>query len=456
MPIPTDPPLSRLAARVACSIGAEEIDAATRDKAALCLMDFLACCLESLGGEAGNAAAAFATQRRGAPEAHHFGVRQRVDAETAALANGILGHALIREDMHLESGCHPAPAILPAMLALVQREDLDGRALVRGIVAGYQLLGTLGAAVISTSTNRRFRPLGVAGAYGAAAGAVAATGMDEERAVHALALAANTAAGVNQWPWSAGQEIYFHAGLAARNGLTAYDLARAGLRASEDVLEGADGFFAAYGCSAQAADVFRARVGHRFHILATTHKPVAGCNYAQTAAAVAARLRPQLPAGDTRGIREIRIGTFRNAAAYPGCDHVGPFRSVEQSKMSLQFLVAASLTHDVLNESVYRAWDHPELARLARCASLHVDPDFEAGAPALQGAEVRIEFEDGTVLSARAADVPWLPADQVMQRFDLATEARLSPAAARRVQRLARDPWALDNVHELCELLASG
>jgi 2-methylcitrate dehydratase PrpD len=433
--------LCRLAATAARALAHDELDPATREKAALCLMDYLACSLESVSTAVGEVAKTFTRDRRAIPEAHVFGVRHRVDAETAALANGILGHGIIREDMHVESGCHPAPAILAAMLALAQRESLDGRALVRGIVAGYQVLGTLGAAVIGSTTNRRFRPLGIAGAYGVAAGCIAATDLEEERAVHALAVAANTAAGVNQWPWSAGQEIYLHAGIAARNGLAAFDLARAGLRASEDVLEGTDGFFAAYDCRPGAADVFRKRIGHRHHILNVTHKPVAGCNYAQAPAGAARTLRLQLPSGETRAIRRITIGTFAAAAAYPGCDCTGPFRSVEQTKMSIQFMVAASLRHGVMGEAAYRGWEDAETMWLVGVATLQVDPSFEADAPRLQGASVRVELADGTTLSAHAPDVPWLAPAGVVERFVRATETCLPRAAAGRVQLLAQVPW---------------
>jgi 2-methylcitrate dehydratase PrpD len=159
--------------------------------------------------------------------------------------------------------------------------------------------------------------------------------MDEEAAVNALAFAANFASGFNQWPSSGGQEIYVHAGMAARNGLIALDLGRAGLRASPDILEGGDGLFRAIGSGPEAPSAFLNKLAGPNCLLEVTHKPTAGCNFVQTAAAAAVRLSRQLGAGGTEGIRKILISTFTAARDYPGCNNTGPFDYVEQRKNEL-------------------------------------------------------------------------------------------------------------------------
>ncbi len=49
--------------------------------------------------------------------------------------------------------------------------------------------------------------------------------------VSAIGLAANTAGGLNEWPYSGGDEMFFHPGFAARNAVTAVELAELGARA---------------------------------------------------------------------------------------------------------------------------------------------------------------------------------------------------------------------------------
>ena len=59
-------------------------------------------------------------------------------------------------------------------------------------------------------------------------------------------IAANTSSGLNEWPHSGGSEMYFHPGFAARNAIAAIELAEAGAFASETILEGEAGLFAAF------------------------------------------------------------------------------------------------------------------------------------------------------------------------------------------------------------------
>jgi 2-methylcitrate dehydratase PrpD len=94
---------------------------------------------------------------------------------------------------------------------------------------------------------RLFRPTGILGPLaGAMAGSVL-LGLDEDASVSALALAANTSSGLNQWPHEGGSDMYFHPGFAARSAVTAIELAEAGAYGSEHIIEGPAGLFAAFG-----------------------------------------------------------------------------------------------------------------------------------------------------------------------------------------------------------------
>ena len=56
-----------------------------------------------------------------------------------------------------------------------------------------------------------------------------------------MSIAANTSSGLNQWPHIGGSEMYFHPAFAARNAVTAVELAELGAYASENILEGEAG-----------------------------------------------------------------------------------------------------------------------------------------------------------------------------------------------------------------------
>ena len=420
--------LTRQAVQAVLRRSAESLDEAVTTKVKLCLADHLRGCLEAL---ALPWAPAVERMLAAAPagNAMLWGSSRRFAPGDAAFGNGMLAHGLIQDDMHVPSGAHIGVVVIPALLALAQAEDLSGPALLHGIASGYDVMARVGAAARSGSTNRHFRPSGISGAYGATAGLIAALQLQEDVAVQALGFAANFAAGLNEWPWSGGQEIFVHAGAAARAALAAVDLARAGFTASEAILEGRDGLFAAYGAGPQAAEVFRRGLQEGRSILDVEHKPFPGCNFIQSPVAAALKLRG---GGDWTldAVEAITVRSFSAAQRYPGCDHSGPFTAVVQAKMSLQYGVAAALVYGCLNESAFTRMDDPAVLRLLGLIGIETAPEFERCYPGRQAAEVIVMLNGGKVRKARVDDVPWLSPQTVQARLQIAATGRAGDQAA--------------------------
>lgn len=384
----------------------------------LCLVDFLGCCSVSSRLPIGEAMRGFARHRDGPAEAYHYAAGRKLPASVAAFGNATLGHSLIREDMHVASGSHIGVLIIPAVLALAERDGLSGRDLVTGIIAGYEMAGLLGTAVWGSGTHtRHFRPSGITGSFGAAGAAAMAAGGGRSTTVNALALAANFAGGLNEWAWSGSQEIFIHAGMAAQNGLAAYDLAVSGIIGSRGALEGRDGLFAAFGAGEKGAALFADLLGEAPPpaILGVEHKPVAGCNLIQTPIAAAMQLHAELP--DPQSIERITLHTFTEAQRFPGCDHSGPFESVQQTKMSLQFGVCAALVHGHVDEAIYRTFDNGVMGALRERFEIVIDPAMNAAFPARQPTRLEVTTRDGSRVTCAFDDVPWLDAAAVLGRF---------------------------------------
>src|SRR2546430_9771695 len=60
-------------------------------------------------------------------------------AVNAALANGMLAHADETDDSHAPSLTHPGCGIVPAALAMAEREDASGDAFLRAVALGYDI-----------------------------------------------------------------------------------------------------------------------------------------------------------------------------------------------------------------------------------------------------------------------------------------------------------------------------
>ncbi len=415
-PSKTEAPLARVLAERALACAYVELDAATVAKVKTCLRDFIGCACETFDlpwARQARAAVSFDVPRG----ASVIGCEAGATTGDAAFANAVMGHGLVREDMHAGSISHLGIVVLPALLAQAETRAVAGAEFIAATVVGYEAGGRLGRALLDKDVARIHRPTGVTGPLAAALAGARLRGLAPDAATSALALAANACAGFNQWAHTGGSEMFFQAGLAARNAVTAVDLAAAGAFASPDALEGEAGLFAALGRQARAAGV-RLFDGAP-EILAVYHKPVPACNFAQTATVAAADLVAggAFTAADIAAI-EVRVPLA--GARYPGCDARGPFAHVLQGKMSIQFNVAATLVSGAAGEHNFALLDDAAVRGLIARTTLTVDDALTAAYPGAQGAEVVLTLHDGRALRRRLDDVRFASADEVRARFQAA------------------------------------
>ena len=94
----------------------------------------------------------------------------RSSAAGAALANGVASHILELDDVHKGSTLHAAAPIIPAALAMAEREHVNGCTLILSVALGYDAALRIGEAV-NPSHYRFWHPTGTAGTFGAAVAA---------------------------------------------------------------------------------------------------------------------------------------------------------------------------------------------------------------------------------------------------------------------------------------------
>jgi 2-methylcitrate dehydratase PrpD len=323
--------------------------------------------------------------------------------------------------------------LIPTLLALAQTAQASGKDLLTALVAGYEVGGKVGRMVMDVEVSKVFRPTGTIGPIAAAAAGGKLLGLDEERTTAALALAANMAAGYNEWAATGGSEMFFHNGLAARGAVTAVQLAAAGAYASPTALDGDAGMLAAFRRPRppQVPELFTDRP----EILAVFFKPVPACNFAQTPAqaALAVALRHKMRAAD---IEHVTVRVTKAAALYPGCDAGGPFEHVLQAKMSIQYNVAAALVHGNFAERNYVPLENPEVQALAKRVRVEVDAAFTAAFPAKQGAAVVVRTHGGETFEHSADNVEPTDSDGVHERFFSAAASTLGETRARELDTL--------------------
>ena len=177
----------------------------------------------------------------GTKEATVIGSSVVTCAQHAALANGMLGHADETDDSHAPSLCHPGCAVVPAALAMAEREGANGTAFLRAVALGYDVGSRLNLSLhpydfrtVGHSTHTFGPTFGCA----AAAGALAGVNADQTRWV--LSYTAQQCSGISCWMRDEEhiEKAFDFGGMPARNGVASAAMVSAGFTAVEDVFSG--------------------------------------------------------------------------------------------------------------------------------------------------------------------------------------------------------------------------
>ncbi|MGE0178382.1 MAG: MmgE/PrpD family protein [Sphingomonas sp.] len=157
----------------------------------------------------------------------------------AALVNGTAAHALDFDDNFDPAKAHATAVLAPAILAMAEAEGASGRQCLDAYIAGLQILGRVGQGVNPAHRNRGWHATATVGAIGAAAACARLLKLDAETAAHAISISTSMAAGFMSQFGTMAKPL--HAGLAAKAGVMAASLARSGIDAGRDTLDGPTG-----------------------------------------------------------------------------------------------------------------------------------------------------------------------------------------------------------------------
>src|SRR5204863_4996333 len=179
----------------------------------------------------------------GTPEASVISQSWRTDVSRAAFANGVLIGAFECEPL---TGSHASGTVLPAALAICQRERFDGARFLAALALGFEVSARIARTAVGLEAVRGFHNPGTQGPFGAAAAVGRLYAFDEEHLTSALGIAGSSSAGLLEFAWSGGDTKRLHLGRASQLGLESALLARHGVRGPATVLEGRSGYFNAF------------------------------------------------------------------------------------------------------------------------------------------------------------------------------------------------------------------
>jgi 2-methylcitrate dehydratase PrpD len=239
------------------------------------VLDSLAAIVSGSHLPAGEMAIHFARAQGGVAEATVLTTDIRTSAVNAALANGMFAHADETDDFEPVTKAHPGSHVVPAALAMAEREGASGAELLAGVTLGYDLCCRFLLALGPDLVRGGHRSAeGTSSTMGAAAAAASLAKLNEKGMRYALSYAAQQVSGIWSWVRDAGhvEKAFDFSGMGARNGVTAAVMAQMGFTGVWDVLDGEHNALIALSTEPKPEEII-AGLGTRFFITETSIKP---------------------------------------------------------------------------------------------------------------------------------------------------------------------------------------
>ena len=389
----------------------------------------------------------------GAPLCTVLGTGLRTSPTWAALCNGAAGHAHDFDDTNFALMGHPSVPLFATALACAEAETAGGADVVLAYLIGFEVSAALGLALNPGHYSRGWHATATLGTIGCAAAAARLRGLDVERTIHALGIAASLASGLKENFGSMTKP--YHAGHAALNAVTATALAGAGMTASPSALEGSQGFAAAFSGDKLTPGAFDA-LGREWQIVRSgiAVKPYPSCALTHSAidALIGLRARHGLTAEQ---IEDVEVGVHHVVPEV--LRHPAPTNALER-KFSMPYCAAAALGRGrvAIDDFQDGPVQDPAVAALVPRVRMVVDPALPDQLEQQAWSRVTIRLRDGRTLGepARGAsghpDAPLTDA-QLREKFLGCAAGVLTPGEAEAVvEQLA----ALDAVPDIRALTA--
>lgn len=369
-----------------------------------------------------------------------WGTEQTASMTGAALANGVAAHALDFDDVCWAMNAHPSTVLAPTALAVGEATGASGADVLRAYCVGFEVAGRVGEALGRSHYEAGWHPTATIGTLGAAVVAGTLLGLDAGALARAIGIACSEAAGTRM---NFGTDTKpLHAGLAARAGVTAAELARRGVTARVDGIEAHLGFAELHHGASRHVRVERER--ECLVDPGIEHKPYPSCRFTHRIIEAVVRLRERHPGRTPASVTCTMDPLARQILAYPHAT------TALEAKFSAPFSVALAWLGGAPTVETFRD------ARVAAPDVLRIAERVRAvdGSPASE--TVEMVFEDGT----RDTETVTLPLghprrplsrEQHLGKAHACTEPRLGSDRARRaIASLER----LDELPDVRTLLA--
>ena len=279
------------------------------------VLDTVGICVAAADLDTSRAVSRYVEVQGGAPHATVIASGQRLPAAQAAFANGVFAHSLDYDDTHLPSILHPSASVVPAALAVAEREGRSGQEVLAAIAVGLEVcirVGMAGYDPVSRNSlyfDRGQHATSICGALGAAAAAAHLLDGTAQAIADSVAVTASMASGIIEANRTGGNVKRIHCGWAAHAGTSAADLVRAGITGPPTVFEGRFGFFRCFLDGEFVAEAITDGLGTEWAAASVHVKPYPANHFTHTAVDAARELRRRGVTVDDIAALHLKVST---------------------------------------------------------------------------------------------------------------------------------------------------
>ena len=402
----------------------------------------------------------------GCPEAHALQIDEggradstawayggKLSASSAAFINGMSSSALDYDSLGRDAPVHVNIAVLPAALAVAEKEHASGADFLAALVVGSDIVCRLGAA--AKHPPRGFHYTAAFGIFGAAAAAARLMRLDAVTTRHALGLAFIQAGGTQQANIEPSLAKRLLSAFAARSGVYAALLAQRGITAPAHVIEGEFGLYKLYqdGSPERLLDA----LGSRFDSAALSIKqfPSCGCNHTTIAGMLDLVRKYDLQPDDVEAI-DITVSPYMDRIVGMAYDPSGDAQVAAQ--FSIRYSAACVLVRRRLGlaEIQEAAARDPEINRHIGKVTLQIDPTLTSSRGPVV---IRLRSKRHGELSTTVAHVPGsreapLTEAQVNEKFDECFRLGTRPLSKEQIATLTARVHGLEQFPDMASFFS--
>lgn len=268
--------LTKKFAKFSTSVSSSKFNSNLKSYAKISILDWCAVAYAAKKEPISKIVTKLALKNKGAKESQLISSSQWVTAESAALTNGTIGHALDYDNTHFINLGHPTAVVLPVVLALSEKFNLNLDESITAYIIGVETSVRIGHILGFSHYNAGFHQTATSGAFGATAAASRIMNLNLNQTMHAFGIVSTQASGIKSQFGTMGKP--FHAGMAASNAIQSTKLASLNFISVINSLECEQGFLDTHNWNGNIPDVAINDLGKNYLYTKIKYKFFACCH----------------------------------------------------------------------------------------------------------------------------------------------------------------------------------